>query len=224
MMIAENLQRIKNALPSNVLLVAISKFNPESAIEEAYAVGQRDFGESKVQELGGKYEHLPKDIRWHFIGHLQTNKVKYIAPYVYLIHSVDSLKLLKEINKHAIQNGRTINYLLQIHVAEEETKFGLTENECIEMLESDDWKALTNVQACGVMGMATNTDNNDQIRAEFVKIHQLFDTLKERFFKEDDSFKEISMGMSGDYSIAIEEGSTMVRIGSSIFGERHYNL
>lgn len=223
-MIAENLQRIKNALPSNVLLVAISKFNPESAIEEAYAVGQRDFGESKVQELGGKYEHLPKDIRWHFIGHLQTNKVKYIAPYVYLIHSVDSLKLLKEINKHAIQNGRTINYLLQIHVAEEETKFGLTENECIEMLESDDWKALTNVQACGVMGMATNTDNNDQIRAEFVKIHQLFDTLKERFFKEDDSFKEISMGMSGDYSIAIEEGSTMVRIGSSIFGERHYNL
>ena len=223
-MIAENLQRIKNALPSNVLLVAISKFNPESAIEEAYAVGQRDFGESKVQELGGKYEHLPKDIRWHFIGHLQTNKVKYIAPYVYLIHSVDSLKLLKEINKHAIQNGRTINYLLQIHVAEEETKFGLTENECIEMLESDDWKALTNVQACGVMGMATNTDNNNQIRAEFVKIHQLFDTLKERFFKEDDSFKEISMGMSGDYSIAIEEGSTMVRIGSSIFGERHYNL
>mgnify|MGYP003531303034 CR=1 FL=1 len=223
-MIAENLQRIKNALPSNVLLVAISKFNPESAIEEAYAVGQRDFGESKVQELGGKYEHLPKDIRWHFIGHLQTNKVKYIAPYVYLIHSVDSLKLLKEINKHAIQNGRTINYLLQIHVAEEETKFGLTENECIEMLESDDWKALTNVKACGVMGMATNTDNNNQIRAEFVKIHQLFDTLKERFFKEDDSFKEISMGMSGDYSIAIEEGSTMVRIGSSIFGERHYNL
>lgn len=223
-MIAENLQRIKNALPSNVLLVAVSKFNPESAIEEAYAVGQRDFGESKVQELGGKYEHLPKDIRWHFIGHLQTNKVKYIAPYVYLIHSVDSLKLLKEINKHAIQNGRTINYLLQIHVAEEETKFGLTENECIEMLESDEWKALTNVQACGVMGMATNTDNNNQIRAEFVKIHQLFDTLKERFFKEDDSFKEISMGMSGDYSIAIEEGSTMVRIGSSIFGERHYNL
>ncbi len=223
-MIAENLQRIKNALPSNVLLVAISKFNPESAIEEAYAVGQRDFGESKVQELGGKYEHLPKDIRWHFIGHLQTNKVKYIAPYVYLIHSVDSLKLLKEINKHAIQNGRTINYLLQIHVAEEETKFGLTENECIEMLESDEWKTLTNVQACGVMGMATNTDNNNQIRAEFVKIHQLFDTLKERFFKEDDSFKEISMGMSGDYSIAIEEGSTMVRIGSSIFGERHYNL
>jgi len=223
-MIAENLQRIKNALPSNVLLVAISKFNPESAIEEAYAVGQRDFGESKVQELGGKYEHLPKDIRWHFIGHLQTNKVKYIAPYVYLIHSVDSLKLLKEINKYAIQNNRTINYLLQIHVAEEETKFGLTENECIEMLESDDWKTLTNVKACGVMGMATNTDNNNQIRAEFVKIHQLFDTLKERFFKEDDSFKEISMGMSGDYSIAIEEGSTMVRIGSSIFGERHYNL
>ena len=223
-MIAENLQRIKNALPSNVLLVAVSKFNPESAIEEAYAVGQRDFGESKVQELGGKYEHLPKDIRWHFIGHLQTNKVKYIAPYVYLIHSVDSLKLLKEINKHAIQNGRTINYLLQIHVAEEETKFGLTENECIEMLESDEWKTLTNVQACGVMGMATNTDNNNQIRAEFVKIHQLFDTLKERFFKENDSFKEISMGMSGDYSIAIEEGSTMVRIGSSIFGERHYNL
>ena len=131
---------------------------------------------------------------------------------------------MKEINKHAIQNGRTINYLLQIHVAEEETKFGLTENECIEMLESDEWKTLTNVQACGVMGMATNTDNNNQIRAEFVKIHQLFDTLKERFFKEDDSFKEISMGMSGDYSIAIEEGSTMVRIGSSIFGERHYNL
>lgn len=221
MQIAENLKKIKSSLPQNVKLVAVSKFKPNQDILEAYQAGHTIFGENRVQELTEKYEQLPKDIEWHMIGHLQTNKVKYIAPFVYMIHGVDSLKLLKEINKQAKKAERIQKCLLQIHIADEETKFGFSEEEVFELLSSDAYKGFENIEICGVMGMATNTDNTEQVRQEFAHLKQFFDTLKQDYFAYQESFAEISMGMSGDYETAVAEGSTMVRIGSSIFGSRN---
>ena len=221
-MIAENIKQVLSELPEGVRLVAVSKFHPNEAIEEAYNAGQRVFGESKVQEMTAKYESLPKDIEWHFIGHLQTNKIKYIVPYVTLIHGVDSYKLLTEINKQAAKAGRMVNCLLQLHIAQEETKFGFSFDECREMLTGDEWKELKNIRICGLMGMATNTDDTSLIKNEFHNIHELFTELKNSVFKGDEYFCELSMGMSHDYPIAIREGSTMIRIGTSIFGEREY--
>lgn len=220
MTIAQNLKKIKDSLPAGVKLVAVSKFKPNEDILEAYQAGQTVFGENRVQELTEKYEQLPKDIEWHMIGHLQTNKVKYIVPFVYLIHGVDSFKLLKEIDKQAQKVGRVQNCLLQMHIAEEETKFGFDRVEVLQMLNSDEFKSLQNIQLCGVMGMATFTDSEAQVHKEFKSLKQVFDELKQSYFAQDDNFKEISMGMSGDYAIAVEEGSTMVRVGSSIFGSR----
>lgn len=222
MSIAENIDLIKANLPLNVSLVAVSKTKPAELLMEAYNHGQRAFGENKVQELVWKYEALPKDIEWHYIGHLQTNKVKYIAPFVHLIHGVDSFKLLKTIDSEAKKNGRTIPCLLQFHIAEEETKFGLSVQEGMEILSSDEYKLLENVRVSGVMGMATYTDDENQIRKEFACLKTYFEKLKSDYFSDSESFNTISMGMSGDYLIAIEEGSTMVRIGSTIFGERYY--
>jgi hypothetical protein len=219
MNITENLHQIKSTLPENVTLVAVSKTKPNEAILEAYNVGHRIFGENKVQELTDKYEALPKDIEWHMIGHLQSNKVKYIAPFISLIHGVDSFKLLQEINKRAEQNNRVIDCLLQIHIAEEDSKFGFDEKEVLELLASEEFKSLQNVTVIGLMGMATFTDNEDQIRKEFTGLKQLFDKLQTSNFK----LQTLSMGMSGDYQLAIECGSTMVRVGSSIFGDRNYN-
>ena len=216
------LSSIKAELPEQVRLVAVSKYHPVEMIQEAYDAGQRLFGENHVQEMTQKYALLPKDIEWHFIGHLQTNKVKYIAPFVSLIHSVDSLKLLKEINKQAEKAQRIIPCLLQIHIAKEETKFGFSFDECREMLRQDEWKNLKNVQLCGVMGMGTFTDNVDQVRSEFHSLKDFFDEIKENVFSDNPSFREISMGMTDDYPIAIEEGSTLIRIGTKIFGERIY--
>lgn len=213
-----NLNSIKSSLPEHVTLVAISKTKPVIDIMEVYMEGHRIFGENKVQELIGKYEELPKDIKWHLVGHLQTNKVKYIVPFVSLIHSVDSLKLLAEINKQGEKTNRKVNVLLQIYIAKEETKFGLDENELEEILKQKD--SLSHVQICGLMGMATNTDYEDIVRKEFKSLKDLFIKIKSQYFSNDPAFKEISMGMSGDYPIAIEEGSTMVRVGSSIFGGR----
>lgn len=218
--ISENLASIRKELPESVTLVAVSKTKPNEAILEAYLAGQRVFGENRVQELTDKAEVLPKDIEWHMIGHLQRNKVKYIAPFVSLIHGVESLRLLTEINKEANKNKRTIHVLLQFHIAEEETKFGLNSDEARDLLQSEDYRNMKNVKIVGVMGMATFTDNETQVRKEFQALKEIFDTLKAEFFAQQDTFKEISMGMSGDYRIAIEEGSTMVRIGSSIFGSR----
>ena len=220
--IQEEIQTIKARLPESVRLVAVSKFHPIEALQEAYEGGQRIFGESKVQEMTQKYEALPKDIEWHFIGHLQTNKIKYMAPYVTLIHGVDSYKLLSEINKQAAKAGRIIPCLLQIHIAQEETKFGFSTDECRAMLEEGNWRQLKNVQITGVMGMATNTEDEAQIKREFSTLSAFFKEVKETYFKEVSSFKEISMGMSDDYPIAIEEGSTLIRIGSRIFGARNY--
>ena len=219
-MIAENLQKVKATLKPNVELVAVSKFHPAEAIQEAYEAGQRVFGESHVQELVEKEKVLPKDIQWHFIGHLQTNKVKYMAPFVSLIHSMDSLKLMKEIDKQGQKCGRAIDVLLQIHVAAEETKFGFTPEEVVEMLQEDEWKNCTHVRIVGLMAMATNTDDEARIGREFESVAQLFEVLKDSFFADKPEFKELSMGMSGDYLIAQEHGSTMVRVGSMIFGER----
>ncbi|MBR1596522.1 MAG: YggS family pyridoxal phosphate-dependent enzyme [Phocaeicola sp.] len=216
------LSSIKAELPEQVRLVAVSKYHPVEMIQEAYDAGQRLFGENHVQEMTQKYALLPKDIEWHFIGHLQTNKVKYIAPFVSLIHSVDSLKLLKEINKQAEKAQRVIPCLLQIHIAKEETKFGFSFDECREMLQQGEWKNLKNVQLCGVMGMGTFTDNVDQVRSEFHSLKDFFDEIKENVFSDNPSFREISMGMTDDYPIAIEEGSTLIRIGTKIFGERIY--
>lgn len=216
------LSSIKAELPKQVRLVAVSKYHPVEMIQEAYDAGQRLFGENHVQEMTQKYALLPKDIEWHFIGHLQTNKVKYIAPFVSLIHSVDSLKLLKEINKQAEKAQRIIPCLLQIHIAKEETKFGFSFDECREMLQQGEWKNLKNVQLCGVMGMGTFTDNVDQVRSEFHSLKDFFDEIKENVFSDNPSFREISMGMTDDYPIAIEEGSTLIRIGTKIFGERIY--
>ena len=220
--IQEQINEINANLPEHVRLVAVSKFHPIEALEEAYAAGQRIFGESKVQEMTQKQEALPKDIEWHFIGHLQTNKIKYMAPYVALIHGVDSYKLLAEINKQAAKVGRIIPCLLQIHIAKEETKFGFSTDECLQMLEEGNWKSLDHVQIAGVMGMATNTDDEAEISNEFETLSRFFHTLQTQYFQERPYFKEISMGMSDDYPIAIEKGSTLVRIGSKIFGERHY--
>ena len=220
--IQEEIKSIQERLPEHVRLVAVSKFHPIEALEEAYAAGQRVFGESKVQEMTTKYEALPKDIEWHFIGHLQTNKIKYMAPYVALIHGVDSFKLLKEINKQAIKAERIIPCLLQIHIAQEESKFGFSFDECRQMLEEGCWKELTHISIAGLMGMATNTDDENIIQQEFHLLGAFFQEIKDSYFSNQPAFKEISMGMSDDYPIAIAEGSTLVRIGSKIFGQRNY--
>jgi PLP dependent protein len=203
-------------------LIAVSKTKPIEAIQEIYIQGQRDFGENKVQELVGKYEALPKDIRWHLIGHLQSNKVKYIAPFIHCIHSVDSLNLVFEINKEAKKNNRTIQILLQLHIAKEETKFGLNYKEAIEILEyyTASNSELKNVSIIGLMGMATNTDSETIIREEFKQLKGLFNSIQKSYLLHDNAFTQLSMGMSSDYKIAIEEGSTQVRIGSTLFGER----
>ncbi len=219
-MISENLKNIQASIPSHVTLVAVSKTKPVESLMEVYDARQRVFGENKVQEMCDKYDEMPKDIHWHLIGHLQTNKVKYIAPFVALIHSVDSFKLLEEINKQALKNNRVIDCLLQFHIAQEETKFGLSENEASELIASNEFKLLKNVRIVGVMGMASFTEDNETVRNEFQSLKKIFTNLKNKFFSKEDCFKEISMGMSGDYLLAIEEGSTMVRVGSSIFGTR----
>ncbi len=221
MPIAINILEIRESLPKKVTLVAVSKTKPNSDIMEAYKAGQRVFGENKVQELSQKHEELPKDIVWHFIGHLQSNKVKFIAPFVSLIHGVDSLKLLKTIDKEAKKSERIIPCLLQFHIASESSKFGFSMNEIEDMKLSNLIAELKNVDICGVMGMATYTDDQTQIAKEFEELSDIFNRLKNTIFKEQDSFKEISMGMSNDYAIAIEKGSTMIRVGSSIFGERN---
>jgi pyridoxal phosphate enzyme (YggS family) len=220
MSIATNILSIRKHLPEHVQLVCVSKFHPVEAIEEAYLTGERVFGESKVQEMTGKYERLPKDIQWHFIGHLQTNKVKYITPYVSLIHGVDSVKLLAEIDKQAEKVGRKINCLLQVHIATEETKFGFDEEELLQCFDGSRVEQFRNVTICGLMGMATFTTDNQQVKTEFEKLKSIFDNLKAGVFKQNSAFTQLSMGMSDDYSIAIACGSTMVRIGSSIFGSR----
>lgn len=211
---------IKNSLADSVQLIAISKTKPIEDIEIAYNAGQRLFGENKAQEMRVKHEALPKDIEWHFIGHLQSNKIKYIAPYVALIHSIDSLNLLNEINNAAKKNNRVINCLLQFHIAKEDTKFGLNQEKAEEFLNSDAYKAMANVNIVGVMGMATFTDDLELIRSEFICLRQCFEKLKNGLFAAKEDFTEISMGMSDDYGIAIEEGSTLIRVGSSIFGDR----
>ncbi|MFD1631368.1 YggS family pyridoxal phosphate-dependent enzyme [Pseudopedobacter beijingensis] len=221
MSITDNIKRLKKEIETiNVKLIAVSKTKPVEDVQEAYDAGQRIFGENQVQEMAEKAEKLPADIQWHLIGHLQTNKVKYIAAFVSLIHSVDSIKLLKEINKQAQKNDRIIDCLLQIYIADEETKFGLGFDEAIELLRSDDFQELKNVRIVGVMGIATNTENEKQVKEEFYELKTFFDGLKLSFFRKEDSFKEVSMGMSSDYNTAIEQGSTMVRIGSDIFGKR----
>ena len=222
-MVKENLETVRKTIPSGVLLVAVSKTKPVEDIQEAYDDGQRVFGENHALEMRDKHEVLPKDIDWHFIGHLQTNKIKYIIQYVKLIHSIDTFNLLQAVNKEAVKHDRIVDCLLQFHIAEEETKFGLSMEEAEEVLNSKEFKAMQNVRICGVMGMATNTDDMTQVRKEFRHLKEIFTTLKSKYFTDSEWFKEISMGMSHDYPIAIEEGSTMVRIGSKIFGERNYN-
>jgi pyridoxal phosphate enzyme (YggS family) len=207
-------------MPAHCTLVAVSKTKPAEAIKEAYDAGQRIFGENKAQELTGKYETLPKDIQWHMIGHLQSNKVKYIAPFVSLIHSVDSFKLLEEINKQGVKVNRVIPCLLQVHIAEEETKFGFSEEEILDLLKTASFNTLNNIKVVGLMGMATFTDNVDQVRKEFRSLKTIFEKLKSSSLPSQIEMEELSMGMSGDYKIAIEEGSTMVRVGSAIFGNR----
>ena len=220
MTIQENIREILSTLPEGVRLVAVSKYHPVEALKEAYDGGQRIFGESKVQEMTAKHEQLPADIQWHFIGHLQTNKVKYIAPYVALIHGVDSYKLLCEINRQGQRVGRIIPCLLQLHVAQEETKFGFSPDGCLAMLTEGEWRTLPYVSIRGIMGMASNTDDIEQVRREFATLGKFFSQVKELYFSDKELFCELSMGMSDDYPIAIEEGSTLVRVGSRIFGER----
>lgn len=221
---AEKIEKINNELENYpTLLIAVSKTKSVEEIKEAYAAGQRHFGENQVQELNEKQPQLPDDIVWHQIGHLQRNKVKYIAPYVGLIHSVDSLKLLQEINKQALKVGRIIDCLLQIQISGEDTKFGLEYADAIDLLRSEEYKGLENIRIVGLMGIASNTPNEKMIKEEFHDLNVLFSGIKESFFKEDTAFKELSMGMSSDYKIALEEGSTMVRIGSLVFGERNYD-
>lgn len=218
--IQENLRIIREGLPPHVSLVAISKTKPVEIIREAYDLGQRVFGENKAQEITEKHPVLPDDIEWHFVGHLQRNKVKYLVPFVRLIHAVDSLRLLIEINKEAAKIDKTIHCLLQFHIADEETKFGFDLEEAKNMINSQEFPGLNHIRIAGVMGMATFTENEEQVRKEFRYLKQTFDFLKNNYFKEDKDFKEISMGMTNDYHIAVEEGSTMVRIGSAIFGAR----
>ena len=222
MSISQNIVQLKASLPANVTLVAVSKFHPAAALEEAYNAGQRVFGESRAQELTAKQKVLPGDIEWHFIGPLQSNKVKDIAPFIHTIHSIDSLKLLQEVNKQALKNSRVIRVLLEIHVAQEETKHGLSPDECRELLQNEQLAELRNIQICGLMGMATYTDDTTLIEQEFHTLHELFSELKSIYFKGNDNFAVLSMGMSHDYSIAIRQGSTMIRVGTSIFGEREY--
>ncbi|MCR4592256.1 MAG: YggS family pyridoxal phosphate-dependent enzyme [Bacteroidaceae bacterium] len=214
------IKEIKQDLPLDVQLVAVSKFHPSSMIEDAYAGGQRLFGENHVQELQQKHEVLPKDIEWHFIGHLQTNKVKYIAPYVHLIHAVDTHKLLQEINKQAEKNNRIIDCLLELHIAQEETKYGFSVDELYNYVKQGEWKQLNNVRICGLMCMASNVEDEAQIASEFQKAEKLFNTIKKEFFTQQDYFTIRSWGMSDDYPIAVKYGSNMVRIGSKIFGPR----
>ncbi|OYT11227.1 MAG: YggS family pyridoxal phosphate-dependent enzyme [Bacteroidetes bacterium 4572_112] len=221
--IGDKIASIKGQLPEQVRLVAVSKTKPIEDIQQAYDDGQRIFGENKALEMRDKAAALPDNIHWHFIGHLQRNKVKYIAPFVKLIHGVDSLKLLKEINKEALKNDRIISCLLQFHIASEETKFGLSLDEAVEMLSSEDYKAMKNIKITGVMGMASNTFDTDLVRAEFKHLLNLFQSIRYKFFLDNIFYREISMGMSNDYQIAVQEGSTLVRIGSSIFGARNYS-
>ncbi|ASS48669.1 MAG: YggS family pyridoxal phosphate-dependent enzyme [Candidatus Fluviicola riflensis] len=218
--LANRLVDLRTRIPADVQLIAVSKTKPVSLIQEVYQAGQRAFGENKVQEMVDKYEQLPKDIQWHLIGHLQTNKVKYIAPFVHLIHAVDSLKLLQEIDKQAAKCNRVIPCLLQFHIATEETKFGLDFSEAEEILQSREFIEMQNVQIVGLMGMASFTDNKEQVRDEFRNLNNYFQIVKSHYFKFNPDFKHLSMGMSGDYELAIEEGSTMVRIGSTLFGSR----
>jgi len=220
MSIKNNLLEIKSSLPENVTLVAVSKTKPVSDLMEAYEAGQRIFGENKIQEMVEKFEQMPKDIEWHMIGHVQTNKVKFMASFVRLVHGVDSLKLLEEINKQALKNDRVIDCLLQVHIAEEETKFGLNEEELNDLLQSEVFKKLQNIKITGLMGMATFTDNQEQIKKEFLHLKSIFNSLAPTQKSENCNLKTLSMGMSGDYQLAIDCGSTMVRIGSSIFGTR----
>ena len=220
--VAKNLQQVVGNLPEGVSLVAISKFHPKEYLEAAYAVGQRIFGESHEQELSKKVAELPKDIEWHFIGHLQTNKVKYIAPYISMIDAVDSFKLLKEINKQAAKHDRVINVLLELHIAKEETKYGFTPDACREMLKEGQWRELNHVHISGLMMMASNVDDESQIRKEMMEAANFFDEVKRDYFADDDRFCERSWGMSNDYQIAVECRSTMVRVGTAIFGPRVY--
>ncbi len=220
--VQQNLAKIREQLPANVQLVAVSKFHPAEMIQQCYEQGQRIFGESHEQELRIKVPALPKDIEWHFIGHLQTNKVEYIAPYISLIHAVDSFKLMKEIDKQAAHNNRIIRILLELHIAEEATKFGFSLADCRTLLEKGEWKDLKNIQICGLMCMASNTDNTEQVRKDFETARIFFEEIKEKYFPNDEVFCERSWGMTHDFQIAAKEGSTMVRIGTAIFGKRQY--
>ena len=217
-----NLKEVTARLPQHVKLVAVSKFHPSEYLQEAYSEGQRIFGESQVQELQRKVVELPDDIQWHFIGHLQTNKVKYIAPYISMIEAVDSMKLMAEIQKQAAKHNRTIDVLLELHIAEEETKYGLRLDACRDFLESGEWRNMNNVRICGLMMMASNVDDEEQIREEFMTARRFFDEVKRKYFADADYFRERSWGMSDDYPIAVECGSTMVRVGTRIFGPRVY--
>ena len=217
MSIKSNLQKVRNNLLSNVELVAVSKYHTIDDVREAYEAGQRVFGESREQELRLKYDALPKDIEWHFIGHMQTNKVKYIAPYISMIETVDSIKLMKEIEKQATKHSRTIDVLLELHLAQEESKSGMLPDDCRALLDEGEWRELSHVRICGIMMMASNTDDEAQIRSEFLKAKELFDLIQQRYFADSEAFRIRSYGMSGDYLIAQECGSNHVRVGSSIF-------
>ncbi|NMB52693.1 MAG: YggS family pyridoxal phosphate-dependent enzyme [Bacteroidales bacterium] len=219
--IARNIITLREEIPANVRIVAVSKLKSADDILKAYNAGQKIFGENRVQELVRKYNSLPRDIEWHFIGHLQSNKVRQIASFVNMIHSVDTFRLLQVIDREAAKAGRIIDCLLQFYIATEETKYGFSLSEVLEMLESEDFQKLKNIRICGVMGMASFIDDDDQIRREFMYLSECFRRLKDEFFSGDDAFKELSMGMSGDYKIALEEGSTIVRLGSTIFGSRY---
>ncbi len=217
-----SIKEFLDTVPKNVKLVAVSKTKPNEEIMAVYNTGHKIFGENRVQELIGKYEQLPKDIEWHLVGHLQSNKVKYLAKFVHLIHSIDSLKLLVTVNQEAIKAGRVIDVLLQVYIAKEETKFGLEKHELTDILDSDEFKSLENVRIRGLMGIATYTDDTVRVREEFRQLKEIFEFCKEHYFGDKNFFSELSMGMSGDYQIAIEEGTTIIRIGSLIFGERNY--
>ena len=220
--VVENLSRVRESLPGDVTLVAVSKTKPDEMILEAYEAGHRDFGENKVQDLAAKRERLPADIRWHMIGHLQTNKIKYLSSFIHMVHGVDSRKLLSAINKSALQHNRHIDCLLQVKIAREETKYGLSGEEALDLVQSEQYKDMKNIRIRGLMGMASYTENRDQIKDEFQRLNLIFDEMKDAAFKDADYFDQRSYGMSGDYLLAAEEGSTMVRVGSLFFGQRNY--
>ena len=222
MSIAENLKTVKDSLPEGVRLVAVSKYHPVEDLQEAYHAGQRIFGESHEQEIRIKHEQMPKDVEWHFIGHLQTNKVRYLVPYITMIEAVDSLKLLREIEKQTAKCDRVVKVLLELHIAEEATKYGLTLDDCRELLAGGEWREMEHVKICGLMMMASFTDDREQVAREFQTAHDFFDEVKHKYFANDDSFCERSWGMSDDYPVAVEHGSTMVRVGTMIFGQRRY--